>query len=214
LAAVWRWTPLGEWLDAKTLANWGSGLRNSLLGPLAVLIGFLLGSLIAFPVTVLIVVTALIFGPILGFFYALTGTLLGAIASYGVGSQLGRNTVRQLAGSRINQLSNRLAKRGILTVAVIRMVPIAPFTVVNMVAGASHIRFRDFVLGTLLGMGPGTLGLTVFADSVMHAVRNPEPINFAWIAGVMVVIGLGAFTFQRWLNKRGKSKALAAEGGT
>jgi uncharacterized membrane protein YdjX (TVP38/TMEM64 family) len=179
-----------------------------------VLVVFLLGSLIAFPVTVLIVVTALIFGPILGFFYALTGTLLGAIASYGVGNQLGRNTVRQLTGSRINQLSNQLAKRGVLTVAVIRMVPIAPFTVVNMVAGASHIRFRDFVLGTLLGMGPGTLGLTVFADSVVRAVRNPEPINFAWLAGIMIIIGLGAFTIQRWLDKRSKTKALAAEGGT
>jgi phosphatidylserine/phosphatidylglycerophosphate/cardiolipin synthase-like enzyme/uncharacterized membrane protein YdjX (TVP38/TMEM64 family) len=214
LAAAWRWTPLGEWLDAQTLASWGSGLRNSLFGPLIVLVVFLLGSLIAFPVTVLIVVTALIFGPLLGFFYALTGTLLGAIASYGVGNQLGRNTVRQLTGSRINQLSNQLAKRGVLTVAVIRMVPIAPFTVVNMVAGASHIRFRDFVLGTLLGMGPGTLGLTVFADSVMRAVRNPEPINFAWLAGIMIIIGLGAFTIQRWLDKRNKTKALAAEGGT
>jgi len=210
LAAIWRFTPVGEWLNADTLAQWGDNIKGSPLAPLIALAAFLLASVTAFPITALVVVAALVFGPVYGFVYAILGCASGAALTYGIGYQLGRNTVRKLSGSRLNRLSQQLAKRGILSVAVVRNIPVAPFTVVNMVAGATHIKLRDFMIGTVLGMGPGILGLTVFADSVARAVRNPAPSTLAWVTGVVIVLGLGAFTIRRWLNKRGDGEALAA----
>ncbi|MEE4376506.1 MAG: VTT domain-containing protein [Candidatus Competibacteraceae bacterium] len=210
MAAIWRFTPVGEWLNADTLAQWGDGIKGSPLSPLIALSAFLLASVTAFPITALIVVAALVFGPMQGFIYGLLGSASGAALTYGIGYQLGRNTVRRLSGSRLNQLSRQLTKRGILAVVIVRNIPVAPFTVTNMVAGATHIKFRDFMIGTVLGMGPGILGLTVFADSVARAVRNPKPSTLVWLAAIVILFGLGTFAIRRWLNKRSDSEALAA----
>jgi hypothetical protein len=71
-------------------------------------------------------------GPLPGFVYGLIGSLSGAALTYGIGHALGRDAVRRLAGSRLNSLSRRLARRGLLAV---RVIPVAPCTVVNLVAG-------------------------------------------------------------------------------
>jgi uncharacterized membrane protein YdjX (TVP38/TMEM64 family) len=208
MAAAWRWTPLGEWLSVDNLANWAAGLQNSLWGPVVALASFVIGSILAFPITVLIVVSALVFGPVFGFIYALVGSSAGAAITYAIGNWLGRDTVRRLGGSRLNRLSRQMAQRGIITVAIVRMVPIAPFTVVNMVAGASHIRFRDFMLGTVLGMGPGMLGLTVFADGVFRALRNPQPTTIAWVVAITVALIAVTLGLRWWLNNREETRAL------
>ena len=53
------------------------------------------------------------------------------------------------------------------------MVPVAPFTLINMVAGASHIRFVDYLLGTALGMGPGLVVLVLFGRQLGEAIADP-----------------------------------------
>ena len=179
---------------------------NSLQGyasaPLWVIGVYVLASLTAFPITVLIVVTALVFGPLLGLIYAVVGSLLGAAASFGLGQWLGRSTVRRLAGKRINELSRRLGRRGLLAALLVRIFPVAPFTIVILVAGASHMRFRDFVLGTALGMAPGILAITVFADRLAAMVRNPSPTALATLIGVGVVIVAGAVGMRFWFKRR------------
>lgn len=182
IAAAWRWTPLGEWVDWDTLAAVGAQVRDNGAAPVIVLSAYIVGSLMMFPVTVMIVVTAFTFGPASGFFYSLTGCLLAAVTTYGVGRVMGRDTVGRLSGSRVNRLSRRLAQHGVLTVGTVRIIPIAPFTVVNLVAGASHIRFQDFVLGTILGMAPGIAAVTLFEHQLEEAIRSPGLGSFVLLA--------------------------------
>ena len=84
------------------------------------------------------------FGAWPGVAYAAVGTMAAAAANYGIGRWLGRDAVRRLAGARANRLSEHIGRRGVLAMAVLRLLPIAPFTVVNLVAGASHIGLRDY----------------------------------------------------------------------
>ncbi|HKJ76768.1 MAG TPA: VTT domain-containing protein, partial [Gammaproteobacteria bacterium] len=113
-----------------------------------------------------------------------------------------RRTIRRVAGSRLNRLSQRFAQRGLLTIIGVRIVPVAPFTVVNLVAGASHIRFWTYMLGTLLGMTPGLIGLSAFMDRLVALVRHPDTMNFALAAGVAAVLVVAGFFLQRWLRRR------------
>lgn len=106
----------------------------------------------------------------------------------------------------MNRLSKQLSKRGLLTIITLRIVPVAPFTVINLVAGASHIRFRDFALGTLIGSLPGMLAIALFADSLVRSIRNPAAGSFLWLAGVAVAIALGMLWLRTWL-RRGPSPA-------
>jgi uncharacterized membrane protein YdjX (TVP38/TMEM64 family) len=132
--------------------------------------------------------------------------------TFAIGRSLGRQTVRKLAGSRVNDLSRRLARRGLLTVAFIRMLPIAPFSIVNVVAGASHIRWSDFLLGTIIGLVPGITTLTFFVDRAIAAIREPGAGTFAWLAvAICIVVGL-AGALRRKLRQRGAPSMSAGAG--
>jgi uncharacterized membrane protein YdjX (TVP38/TMEM64 family) len=60
--------------------------------------------------------------------------------------------------------------------------------VVNIVAGASHIGFRDFVFGTILGMAPGILAITVFERQLEVAIREPGAGSITLLALVAAAI--------------------------
>jgi phospholipase D1/2 len=153
------------------------------------------------PLTLMTVVSVLVFGPLTGGLYALCGAWLGAIAGYGAGHLLGRDAIRRLAGSRLNSLSRRLAKRGILTVIAVRLLPVAPFTVVNLVAGASHIRLRDFALGNAVGLLPGTLATAAFVDSVADAIRSPSVTELAVVGAIIGTILAAGWALRTWLRR-------------
>lgn len=192
LAAAWRWTDLGTWLQQpQTLAQSVTAALHGPSGPALLAAGFVLGSLIAVPVTLLILVTALVYGPALGALYALTGSLLAATATYELGYYLGRPGVERLSGGSLHSLSERLARRGILTIVAVRIVPVAPFTVLNLFAGASHIGRRDFLIGTLIGMVPGVAAMSVFAEGILALVRDADFKHFLVAALALVfIIGL------------------------
>jgi uncharacterized membrane protein YdjX (TVP38/TMEM64 family) len=112
--------------------------------------------------------------------------------------------VRRYAGEKLNRISKALARRGILTVVVLRLVPVAPFVIINAVAGASRISFRDFAVGTLLGMAPGMLGIALFADSLIRTIRQPNADHLLGLLLVVAVI-IGAIAGLRYFLRRAGS---------
>ena len=190
LALAWRYTPLREWINVESLVHWSDRFEESPFAPLIVIGGFVLGGLLVIPLMMLIAATGIVFGPWLGMLYSLLGATLSAVFVYGIGREVGRDAVRRVAGRRINDLSRRIAKRGLLAMLFVRIVPIAPFSIINLVAGTSHLRFRDFLLGTILGLLPGTILISFFVDRIVAAVRHPGPVTFALLALVAgVAIG-------------------------
>jgi phosphatidylserine/phosphatidylglycerophosphate/cardiolipin synthase-like enzyme/uncharacterized membrane protein YdjX (TVP38/TMEM64 family) len=205
LAAAWRWTTLGDWLDLDALIGQAEALNAHPATPLLVIPGIALAGSLAVPLTLLVVTAVLAFGPLAGFFYALAGAVLSALLSYLAGRGAGRDLVRRFAGKRLNSVSKKLSQRGILTVVTLRIVPVAPFAVINLVAGASHIRLRDFALGTVLGLLPGLVAIAIFADSFVRSIRDPESGSFAWLAVIVLIIALATFGLRKWLRGRDRS---------
>lgn len=204
LSGAWRWTPLSESINLQTIAGVADSLSGNPAAPFIMMAVYLFGSLVLVPVTIIILGTAFIFGPLVGLSYSLLGCILAAALTYGIGRILGRDTVRRLGGSRLNRLSRRLSRHGVITTTVVRLLPIAPFTVVNMAAGASHIHFRDFMFGTLLGMSPGIIAITVFEHRLEVAIREPGTESFAILAVLVILIILAAALLRRWLRSTGK----------
>jgi len=200
LAVAWSASPLRAWLDADRVVL---GLRQlgQSMGLAAAVGGFALASTLAVPVTFLMLVTMVAFGPWAGMACILAGALCGAAASYSLGALLGREVLQRLGGERVNAVSRRLAERGLLAVVVVRMLPVAPFAVVNMVAGASHIRLRDMLLGTGLGMLPSTVVMAFFVDRIVAALRAPGPLTIALGLLTVVLIVVAAWGLRRWLGR-------------
>lgn len=202
LLAMWRWTPMGEWLDLDIAARAGQWLDAQPLTPLLVMVVYVLAGLAGVPITLMIVATVMVFGPWAGMAYALIGAQLSALAAFGLGQLLGQDAVRRIAGSRVNRLSSALGKRGVLTIATLRIVPVAPFIVINVIAGVSEIRLRDFAIGSLLGMTPGVVAIAFLADRMVAFLRDPSLTSVAVLVAVVVVVVSGLVGLRKLL--RGK----------
>ena len=83
-------------------------------------------------------------------------------------------------------MSRALQRNGTLAVFFVRKVP-APFTLANIVIGASSVGYRDFILGTLLGMGAFVVALAGFGYQLTKAVQDPSP---ATIIGAALFLGV------------------------
>ena len=199
LAIAWSSTPMRAWLDVSLVVK-SLQRVGEMFGPLAAVGAFALALTLAIPLVFLTLVALVAYGPLAGSLCVIAGAMLGAAASYGVGLLLGRDVLLRLGGERINRLSERLASRGLLAVVAMRLLPIAPFAVVNMVAGASHIRLRDLLLGTLIGISPGTLAMTLFVDQIAAALQNPAPLTFVLVGLTVPLIGFGVWAAQHWLR--------------
>ena len=168
------------------------------MAPAIVLAIFLVGGLLAFPVTLLIAATAATFGPWLGFAYAAAGAIASAVLTYGVGALIGRQALEDVLGPRLNRIRRAFTRRGVLAVATVRMVPIAPFTLVNLAAGASRIPLSDYVLGTMLGLLPGLILMSALGHQIFSILIEPTALNvvlfvlavIAWIAVSLAVQAL------------------------
>jgi uncharacterized membrane protein YdjX (TVP38/TMEM64 family) len=203
LAAVWRWTPLGDLIDLEALRAMAAWIHQQPLAPLLVAAAYVLGGLVALPVTLISIATVVVFGAWLGFLYALAGSWLSAMAVFSLGRWLGRDLVRRLAGSLLNRLSRKLSASGLLAVITVRIVPVAPFSVVNLIAGVSEIRWGDFALGTLLGMLPGVVAIVVLADRIAESLRHPDLTHVTILMAAIALIGLALAALRRWVKRTG-----------
>ncbi len=197
LAAAWHWTPLGQWIRINTISVLLENFSSSYFSPLLVLGLFAAGGFLI-PITLLIIATALVFDPVPGFLFSLTGSLLSAAVTFKVGNFLGRDAIRKLAGKRANRVSRKIVRHGFLAVVFLRLASIAPFTVINLIAGASNVRFRDFIFGTVLGMSPGILALTIFGKGLIAAIRHPSPLSLI----MLIAIVTGFFSASVWLGRK------------
>jgi phosphatidylserine/phosphatidylglycerophosphate/cardiolipin synthase-like enzyme/uncharacterized membrane protein YdjX (TVP38/TMEM64 family) len=201
LIIAWQATPLGKWAEPAALAHVARSIRGQPGLPLLVLGAYVLGTLAMLPVNILILATALTFGPLESFAYAFVGCMLGGVASYAAGRVLGRDALDRYGGKAIGGLNQRFARRGVLAIAALRLLPVAPFGLVNLMAGASAIGFRDYTIGTAIGMSPGILAITLFGRQLQHAIRRPGLASFALVGVVVLALAAASFGVDRWARK-------------
>lgn len=161
LAAAWRYTPLSELITAQRIIAWARAVREVKWAPIAVILLYTPAAFVMFPRPLLTLLTVIAFGPWLGFAYGMTGILVAALATYYAGRLLRRETVKRLAGERLEQMSKQLRSHGLAAVTAVRIVPAAPFAIEGIIAGAVRIKVWQYTLGTFLGMLPGVLAYFV-----------------------------------------------------
>ena len=87
----------------------------------------------------------------------------------------------------------------VIAMTALRLVPLAPFAVEGVVAGAIRMRMWEFLLGTAIGILPGTLTSTVFSNQLSTWLDDPRRINYWVIALVLFLLGGVTWLVRRWL---------------
>ena len=202
LSALWRYTPLGKFLTPERVFDWAQTFGQQWWAPLAVMVAYTPACFTMFPRPLITLFAVIAFGPWLGFTYSMTGILLAALVTYVVGVKLPDDTVRRLAGKKMDSLAEVLRRRGLIACLAVRIVPAAPFAVEGFVAGNIGIKLRDFMLGTFLGMLPGTLTTTVFGDQIQSALEDPSKINWWLVGGVLLLFVVMILFVRRWFARQ------------
>jgi len=183
VAVVWSLLPTATW-DLDAISAWMAPHRHVWYALPVVVFAFV--ALAPVPVMLLIAATGIAFGPILGPIYAMAGCLASGSVGFGIGRWLGQHRVEQLGGERVVRVTNTLRRNGTLAVFFLRKIPF-PFTLANIIVGASTVTYRDFVVGTLLGMAGIVIGLAGFGYQLTMVLRSPSP---ATILGAILLVSI------------------------
>ena len=198
---AWRYTPLADIITAENVMAWAQSMRRSAWAPFAVIAIYTPAAFLLFPRPLITLFAVLAFGPWRGCAIAFIGILCSALATYLVGRSLPDKALHRIAGRNLDRTTRAIRQRGLASVFAVSIAPVAPFPVVGMIAGAAKVKLWHYLVGTGLGMAPGTLATTVFANEIESALENPARINYWVVGGVTLVFVALVFGVRRWMVK-------------
>jgi phospholipase D1/2 len=202
LAAAWRWTPLADTITPQRIMEWARVVRETPWAPVLVILAYTPASLVLFPRPLLTLLIVIAFGPWLGIAYSVAGITLAAMVTYYIGRALPRRKVREIGGEQAEALGKGARRHGVIAVVAFNLLPVPPFAVQNMIAGAVRIRVWEYALGSVLSLIPGITATAVFGKQISAALDEAGEVSW-WAMGAAAV-GLALFIYfgRRWAMKQ------------
>lgn len=154
-------------IEPSSVRTWFQSAANEWYALPATILLFTVLAFVGAPQFALIGAAVFAFGPVLGFFYSWIATIVSASVNFWLGRFLGAETVRRYGGKTVNRISAFVGKNGFWASLIVRIVPSAPFIVVNMAAGVSRMNYLPFVAGLGVGVIPKTAIIAFFGGSLM-----------------------------------------------
>ncbi|NNM33895.1 MAG: DUF547 domain-containing protein [Gemmatimonadetes bacterium] len=188
-----RVTPLGDVLSRDGVSSAIELLRGSAWAPIIFIAAYAGLTALAVPGTILTLVGGGVFGVFWGTVYNSIAANIGANAAFLISRALGRDGVRGLLGSdstaleKLDDVVGRHGFRGLLT---LRLIPLVPFNALNFGSGLLPLRWRTYAVATLVGIFPGTLVYTFFADALLQGSQEASrgALIRVLIAGVLLIL--------------------------
>jgi pyruvate/2-oxoglutarate dehydrogenase complex dihydrolipoamide dehydrogenase (E3) component/uncharacterized membrane protein YdjX (TVP38/TMEM64 family) len=171
--------PLLAWRDASPLAA-----AAALFGV------YVLVTAVSLPgAAVLTLAAGALFGVARGTLLVSFASTIGATLAFLVARHLVRDLVQARFGDRLRKLDEGLARDGAFYLFTLRLVPLFPFWLVNLLMGLGPVRTRTFYWVSQLGMLPGTL-VYVNAGTRLAAIEGPRDILSPPLLLSFVALGL------------------------
>ncbi|WP_407317478.1 VTT domain-containing protein [Isoptericola halotolerans] len=143
------------WDDVQLLRDLVEGAGA--LGGVVFVAGYALLCLVPIPKAVLTTLGGLLYGLWLGALLSWLAALAGAVLAFVLGRLVGRDAIEGLTQGRVAQADRLLTRHGLGAVVAVRLVPVVPFTAINYAAGLTGVRWWHYLVGSALGMVPGSL---------------------------------------------------------
>lgn len=184
--------------------------QGGLALPMACFLFLFVGSLTGVPQVVSVAMIGSVLPLLPGFIVCWVGTMSSASIGFAIGHRARGMTddffARQgWAARRLDLARRTFAENGVIASLLVRFVPIAPFSVVNAMAGALGVRWGEFLLGSGLGICPKLAITLLFGGSLRDVVQTHSLGSLYIVAGTiaaMVVFAvLGQVLFKRMQKK-------------
>ena len=182
IAGALVWLLLGGDVDAVQSAVASTGAW----GPVVYVLLHVVLTLVPVSKNLLSGVAGALFGLAGGIAISWVASMLSALVGFAIARRLGREAVAELTGPRIDRAEEIMRQQGVAAVIVARLTPVLPFTIVNYAAGVSAVSLRDFLVGTAVGIVPGTVGYAALGAS---AGRSAQIVVASLLVGAALFIG-------------------------
>ncbi len=158
-------------------------------GPIVFIVLFVLGTLFFLPGTPFAIIAGVVFGPLLGSVYALTGATIGASLAMLAGRYAFRSYAEKLVEKNpgLQKIDDGVAKHGWRMLMITRFVPVVPFNVQNYVYGLTKIPFWTYAVLSMLFMSPGTAAYVFIAGAAVSGANIGTIMTYFAIAAVLLV---------------------------
>ncbi len=161
------------------------------------------------PRTLLAFVGGALFGPLAGSGYVLLGVTAGAIVAFVIGRVLGQDFVGSHLRGRFALMERAVARRALIAVTVSRLIPLVPFGISNYALGTTSVRFRPYLVGTLVGAAPATIAYAALGAATIEG--NPTGAAYAGVAVAILGIGGVVGTYLVWRRRPRRPAALMSK---
>lgn len=191
LALLWRYLIENGVITTAKIESLLSQIpdsKNALWLLPAIIISYLVLLTVMFPLTILVVVTGFLFSPYWAMLYATVATLCSSALSYWIGHWLGRSTIEKHSGRYLRTASRFMQENSVHSMVVINLLPIAPFTMTNMMAGAFQLQFSRYMIGSAIGIIPGLIVVTLLGGQLNKIISATDTRQF-WL-GIAIVVAL------------------------
>jgi uncharacterized membrane protein YdjX (TVP38/TMEM64 family) len=201
LFLAWRYTPLADILTARNVVKWAREVGRIRGSELLMVLAYVLSAFVMFPRPILTLLSVTAYGPLAGFAVSMTGILASATAVYFAGRAVPKHTLHDLGGEKLERTARTLRKHGVLAALAVSIVPVAPFPLVGMTAGAARVKLWQYLTGVTVGMLPGTLATALFTKQLLHALDEEAEANYWIVAAAVLVLVTLIVVMRRWLKK-------------
>jgi uncharacterized membrane protein YdjX (TVP38/TMEM64 family) len=165
--------------------------KSGIWAPILYIFIYALGICLFVPGLLLTGIGALLFGPYWGFIYIWVGAMIGASGAFFIGRTLGRDFASAMIGDRLKKYDDAIGRNGFTVVLYLRLLYF-PFTPMNFGMGLTKVRFRDFFLGTGIGIIAGTFIIAFFIGTLKEVWASG---NWSELLSLKVLGSLCLFVF-------------------
>lgn len=194
-------------IDSAQLQKWLE--QAGIWAPIIYIILYTIATVLVLPSTALNLTGGAIFGPWMGTLWTSIAAIIAAVVAFAFTRTVGRETIARRLEGRWQAMDAEMCQGGLFYMFAIRLLPIIPYGLVNFAAGLTSIRFRDYLIGTVLGTVPGVLPFVMLGSSGIKALKTGDVLP---LVGALCLIGLlvgGATWYQR--RRRFTGKELEAK---
>ena len=183
-------------------------IRNFILSagiwaPLLYMVAYGFTSIILFPATLLSTASGAVWGPYLGTFYTVIGATISSSIPFFFARLLGRKFVGKMLSkaNKMNICDRFVGKNGFVAVFIMRLIPLFPWDVVNYGSGLCGVRFRDYLLATLIGIIPGSFTYNLIGSSLGQPIDKTKIIL---VVALVVFLAVISFLYKRFFSQEKK----------
>jgi len=163
----------------KSYGSWSivAFLVISTIRPLAVFI----------PITLLTLVAGSLYGPFYGFLLAMVSIIISSNVAFLISRYLGKSFIEKLIKKKVEKINLRVEKSGFKIIFIMRISGVFPLDILSYAAGLTKVRYRDFMMATILG----SMAETFSVANMGHNIKNPLSPGFIFsVALVIIIVGI------------------------